>query len=207
MKKRVIKIAAVVLVVLAVAGIIVRVNSISLALALGGYGKVVVIEEGFSYTPETTRWRVILAERGGVNRLAIMEQGFLGFWGLPKAADSLSGEHEGLEYVVADTMPPYGYKYGYDYYVIADTMTHTDNWKFATERIARTDWFFHGSNAAQTLMLPENALPIDSTLQIYQNGSEYVLHLCRYIKGRNPSGSGFEDIYQALLDGGCLLTE
>ena len=204
MKKRMVRIVAAVLIVLAVAGIIARVNSDSMALVLGGYGKAVVIEEGFSYIQGTTRWRVVLAEKDGVNRLAVMEQGVLGFWGLPKAADSMNGEYEKLEYITEYTIPPCGNDYGYDHYVIADTMTHTDNWKFSTENISRTDWFYHGSNATQTLMLPENALPTDSTLQIYQNGSEYVLHLIQYCKGSGSFDGGFKDIYQALVENGCL---
>ena len=47
MKKRVIKIATIVLIIIAAAGIIARANSVSLSLALGGYkGDAVVIEEG-----------------------------------------------------------------------------------------------------------------------------------------------------------------
>ena len=101
-----------------------------------------------------------------------------------------------------NTQPPCGFDYGYDPYAIADTMTHTDNWKFATENISRADWFYHGSNAAQTLMLPEGSLPKDSTLQIYQNGPEYVLHLCQYCKGSGAFDGGFEEVYRALSE--CL---
>lgn len=203
MKKRIVRIAAAVLVVLAAAGIIARVNSPALALAIGGYGgDAVIIEEGFTHLPDTARWRVLLAEKDGVKRLAFMEQGLLGFWKPPEAAAELSGEYEGLEYVSLSTQPPCGFYYGYDPYATADTMTHTENWKFATEYISRADWFYHGTNAAQTLMLPEDSLPRDSTLQIYQNGPEYVLHLCQYCKGDGSFDGGFEEVYRAL--GGCL---
>lgn len=207
MKKNVVKIIAVVLVALAAAGIIARVNSASLAMALGGYGDdTVIIEEGFSYVDgSTTRWRAFLAEKDGISRLAIMEQGFLGFWKLSQAASDMSGEYEGLEYIGVDTQPPCGFDYGYDPYAIADTMTHTDNWKFATIPVSRTHRFYHGSNAAQTITIPEDSLPRDCTVQIYQNKEEYVLHLCQYCKGDGPFEVGFEDIYQAL--GGSLKTE
>lgn len=208
MKKYAVKIIAVVLMVLAIAGVIIRVNSASLALTLGGYsGNVVIIEEGFTHISDTSCWQVLLAEKDGETRLAVMEQGFLGFWKLPEAATGLNGEYEGLEYITVSTLPPCGNDYGYDPYVIADTMTHTDNWKFATEHISRADWFYHGNNAAQTLMLPDSALPKDSTLQIYQNGQEYVLHLCQYCKGNGSFDGGFDEIYQALLDNGSLKEE
>lgn len=136
MKKYAVKIIAVVLMVLAIAGVIIRVNSASLALTLGGYsGDVVIIEEGFTHISDTSRWQVLLAEKDGETRLAVMEQGFLGFWKLPEAATGLNGEYEGLEYITVSTLPPCGHDYGYDPYVIADTMTHTDNWKFATEQV------------------------------------------------------------------------
>ena len=177
MRKRVLKIASVVLVMSALAGIIARVNSVSLALALGGYkGNAVVIEEGISHDPDPVRWRVFLAEKEGVRRIAIIEQGFLGFWGLPKAADSLNGEYEGLEYIGVYSMPAYGFQYGYDPFDMSDTMTHTENWKFAP-------------------------------VQIYQEGPEYVLHLCQYCKGDGSFDGGFEDIYRALLESGCIKTK
>lgn len=208
MKKCTVKIIAVVLVVLAAAGVILRVNSASLAMALGGYGgDTVIIEEGFSYVDGVSRWRAFLAQKDGETRLALMEQGFLGFWKLPQTASEMNGEYEGLELASAYTAPPCGFNYGYDPYAAADSMTHTDNWKFATETIGRSDWFYHGTNAAQTLILPEDSLPKDSTLQIYQNGPEYVLHLCQYCKGDGSFDGGFKDIYQALLDNGSLKAE
>ena len=208
MRKRVLKIASVVLVMSALAGIIARVNSVSLALALGGYkGNAVVIEEGISHDPDPVRWRVFLAEKEGVRRIAIIEQGFLGFWGLPKAADSLNGEYEGLEYIGVYSMPAYGFQYGYDPFDMSDTMTHTENLKFAPVHIGRSDWFYHGTNAEYTVTVPEDALPVDSTIQIYQEGPEYVLHLCQYCKGDGSFDGGFEDIYRALLESGCIKTK
>ncbi len=208
MKKRVIKIATIVLIIIAAAGIIARANSVSLSLALGGYkGDAVVIEEGLNYTQSPVRWRVFLAEKDGVNRLALMEQGFLGFWGLPRAADGLEGKYEDLEYITVSSAPAYGFQYGYDPFDMSDTMTHTENWKFAPVQIGRSDWFYHGTNAEYTVTVPEEALPVDSTLQIYQAGPEYVLHLCQYCKGDGAFDGGFEDIYRALLDNGSLKTE
>jgi len=205
MKRKVCGIAAAVLAVLAVTVIALRVNSDSLALALGGYGKAIVIDEGFSYISDGPgHWRAVLAEKDGANQLVLMEQGFLGFWGLPKAADTLKHEYDGLEYLSVTSVPAYSGFYGYDPYDLGFSMTHTDNWKFAQVHSFRTDWFYHGANAAQTISVPEDALPRDSTLQIYQNGPEYVLHLISYCKGSGSFDGGFPEIYQALSDNGCL---
>ena len=169
MKKRVIKIATIVLIIIAAAGMIARANSVSLSLALGGYkGDAVVIEEGVNYTQSPVRWR---------------------------------------EYITVSSAPAYGFQYGYDPFDMSDTMTHTENWKFAPVQIGRSDWFYHGTNAEYTVTVPEESLPVDSTLQIYQAGPEYVLHLCQYCKGDGAFDGGFEDIYRALLDNGSLKTE
>lgn len=205
MKKRVIRITAVVLALLAAAGIIARISSAPLALALGGYdGDTVIIEEGFTHVPATSHWRVLLSEKNGEARLAFMEQGFLGFWKLPVSADEMSGDYEGLEYIGVSTQPPCGPFYAYAPYAIADTITRTDHWKFSMEHITRADYFYHGNNAVHTIMLSEDSLPRDSTLQIYQNGPEYVLHLCQYCKGSGLFDGDFSKLYQSLLDNGCI---
>lgn len=198
------KIILAALAVLLGVGVLLRATSSPLAMLLGGYRHAVTIEEGFEYTGGTTaRWRVILAEKDGVNRLALMEQGFLGFWGLPTAANQLSGEYQALEHISLVTVPASSAYYGYDYTTVADN-DRPESHKKVQQHIMRSDWFYHGANAVMTLAVPEDALPKDAALQIYQAGPEYVLHLVMYTKGSGSFDGGFPALYQSLLDNGCI---
>ncbi len=197
------KLILVACVVLAMAGVLLRIHSDTWAMALGGYHNAVTIEEGVDYTSGVARWRVILAEKEGAKRLALMEQGFLGFWGLPAPARQLDGAYQDLEHIGCQTVPPCSPFYGYDYTSVADS-DRTESHKYIQQHIMRSDWFYHGSNAVMTLAVPEEALPKDAALQIYQAGPEYVLHLVMYPKGSGSFDGGFATLYQALLDNGCI---
>lgn len=198
------KVVLAVLTVFLAVGLILRVFSRPLAMLLGGYRDAVTIEEGFEYTGEAnTRWRVILAEKDGENRLVVMEQGFLGFWELPTAADPLGGTYQGLEHISLTTVPACSPYYGYEYTTVADG-DRTESYKYVRQHIMRSEWFYHGANAVMTLAVPEEALPRDAALQIYQAGPEYVLHLVMYTKGSGSFDGGFATLYQALLDKGCI---
>ena len=66
------------------------------------------------------------------------------------------------------------------------------------------DWFYYGSNAAALLDIPDEALPQDATVQIWQRGAEYVLHFTAYLKKNEYRDGGFIQVYRALRDGGML---
>lgn len=112
-----------------------------------------------------------------------MEQGFLGFWRLPQAAETMNGAYQAIEYTHYAAIPPSGNCYGYDWYAFPDSMTHTNNAAFAYQTINKFDSLYHVTNAMKTLSVPEQAILRDCTLQIYQEGPEYVLHFSAYVKG------------------------
>lgn len=208
MKGRV-RAATAVLAVLIILAAVVRANSYSLALLAGGYQEEKLVSEGFLYSGNYPRnidprhWRVSLTQKDGGNRLVLMERGFLGFWGMPQAAEDLAGELAGLEHIhVFSPAAPYTF-YGYDPTADPSSMVR-DNTGLGEVYIQKMDLFYHGANAFKTLDIPEDALPRDCTVQIVQSKEEYVLHLCLYAKGSGSFGEDIESIYKALVDNGCI---
>lgn len=200
------KLIAVILVLLALLGVTLQMNSYSLAMLIGGYRRAIIIEEGFIHSSDkgSQHWQVVLAEKDGAKHLALMERGGLGFWGLPQPGIPMDGEYAESEWISVLDIPASGGFYGYDFYAFPDSQTHENSAPYAYQSISKFDVFYYGNNAVKTLAVPDESLPRDSTLQIYQNGPEYVFHLSAYCKGKSSFDGGFADVYKAMQDNGCF---
>lgn len=113
----------------------------------------------------------------------------------------MNGAYQTIKYAYYAAISPCGNRYGYDWYAFPDSMTHTNNAAFAYQTINKFDSLYHVTNAMKTLSVPEQAILRDCTLQIYQEGPEYVLHFFTYVKGAGGMNmkEAFQDVYRAFF--------
>ena len=165
-------------------------------LAANGWQEVEVIEDVASPVSErhggwagcTGLTRVLLAEKAGKTHLICVDRSHLEDWSGPSEAEALEGEFAGLERNCFSRYP----------------LQNTYGGFGEQELIMRWDWFYYGSNAAALLDIPDEALPQDATVQIWQRGAEYVLHFTAYLKKNEYRDGGFIQVYRALRDRGML---
>lgn len=157
------------------------------------------IEHNGSWNGCTEITRVVLADKAGKSQLISLFRDHEGRWYGPDAAEPMEGDYEGLETIAWHSYPQNN-TYGFG----VPPEEEDAHPELARDLILRWDWFYHGTNAAATIEIPEEALPTDSTVQIYQRGEEYVLHFVAYLKRNQYRDGGFRQAYLALKDSGCV---
>ncbi len=146
------------------------------------------IEHNGGWAGCTDLTRVLLAEKAGQTHLLRVDKSHLDDWSGPVEAEALEGEFAGLERICFFRYPLHNTYGGFG----------------EQELIQRWDWFYYGSNAQAFIDIPEEALPRDATVQIWQRGEEYVLHFSAYIKKNEYRDGGFMEVYRALRESGCV---
>lgn len=161
-------------------------------LEKNGYSEVGVIEDLAGSTDDRGEWkgsstqtRIILAKKDGKTHLVHLWRDDTGDWKLNEDSQALEGEFEGLERLYFFTYHVWGV--------------------LGCPPFRRCDWFYYGSNGVRSIEIPEEALPRDSTIQIYQlNDQEYVLHFVTYLKSEDYWDGGFIEVYRALKGNGFV---
>lgn len=162
-------------------------------LKLHGYSEIGVIEDlagttldhSGGWNGSSVQTRVLLAQKAGETHLVSLSRDDTGKWRMGQEPKLLEGEFEGLERL-----------YFYGQYVEGS---------HGGIPLRRCDWFYYGSNGLKDIEIPQEALPQDATVQIYQrNSQEYALHFTAYLKSNDYWDGGFIEVYQALKENGCV---
>ncbi|WP_028562449.1 hypothetical protein [Paenibacillus pinihumi] len=161
--------------------LILRANSLNLALKSGGYSvSYTTFERGFNANDRA--YTVIGTTKNEEIKLIYLEKNSLGFWKMWYDSPSIHSKFASTNWTNIAGFRKFDFQ---------------DNPQFTFE----FHWLYYGINAVKRIELPLEKLPPGTAVNIQQSGDTYSIHLLSY---EQPEKWKNIDIYQLLLESGSI---